>query len=271
VNYQDRFGGVARLYGADELSVFQSAHACVVGIGGVGSWAAEALARSGVGKITLIDMDDICVTNVNRQVHSSTSTVGKLKVEVMADRIRDINPECNVITVMNFVDQKNVAELITQDMDCVVDAIDSLKSKAALVNHCKRHKIPVICTGAAGGQTDPTKIEIADLNKTYNDPLIRRVRSWLRRNYGYSRNPKRVYSIPVVYSTEQLVYPQPDGSVCQQKALSDGSTKLDCNSGFGAVTMVTASFGFVAATKALELMSKHIHKKQKKNAEISQD
>jgi len=262
VNYQDRFGGVARLYGRDASNIYSMAHACIVGVGGVGSWAAEALARSGVGKITLIDMDDICVTNVNRQVHTLTSTVGELKVDVMAERIRGINPDCEVITVMNFVDQKNVAELITNDMDCVVDAIDSLKSKAALVNHCKRSKIPVICTGAAGGQTDPTKIEIADLNKTFNDPLIRRVRSWLRRNYGYSRNPKRVYSIPVVYSTEQLKYPQPDGSVCQQKAMEDGSTKLDCNSGFGAVTMVTASFGFVAATKALELMEKHIKKKQ---------
>jgi tRNA A37 threonylcarbamoyladenosine dehydratase len=121
----------------------------------------------------------------------------------------------------------------------------------------------VISTGAAGGQTDPTRIEIADLNKTFNDPLIRSVRSWLRRNHGYSRNPKRIYGIPVVYSTEQLIHPQPDGSVCQQKAVGDGSTKLDCNTGIGAVTMVTASFGFIAANKALELMTKHILKQRK--------
>ncbi|GAA3911949.1 tRNA cyclic N6-threonylcarbamoyladenosine(37) synthase TcdA [Litoribacillus peritrichatus] len=264
MTYQDRFGGIGRLYGVDQLSIYQTAHACVVGIGGVGSWAAEGLARSGVGKITLIDLDDICVTNVNRQVHALTETVGQLKIDVMADRIRSINPDCEVVTVMDFVDAKNVADLIHKDFDCVVDCIDSLKPKAALLNHCKRSKIPMISTGAAGGQTDPTKIEIADLNKTFNDPLIRRVRSWLRRNYGYSRNPKRTYSIPVVYSTEQLVYPQPDGSVCQQKALDDGSTKLDCNTGFGAVTMVTASFGFMAANKALELMTKHILKKRHK-------
>ncbi len=262
MTYQDRFGGIGRLYGVDQLSIYQRSHACVVGIGGVGSWAAEGLARSGVGKITLIDLDDICVTNVNRQVHALTETVGKLKIDVMAERIKSINPDCEVITVMDFVDQKNVASLITHEMDCVVDAIDSMKAKAALVNHCKRAKIPVICTGAAGGQTDPTKIEIADLNKTFNDPLIRRVRSYLRRTQGYSRNPKRNYSIPVVYSREQLVHPQPDGSVCQQRAAGDGSTKLDCNTGFGAITMVTASFGFMAANKALELMTKNVLKKR---------
>lgn len=267
MNYQDRFGGIARLYGVDALNMYQSSHACVVGIGGVGSWVAEGLARSGIGKITLIDLDDICVTNTNRQVHAMTSTVGQLKVDQMAQRIRDINPDCQVHTVMDFVDAKNVERLISSDMDCVIDAIDSLKAKAALVNHCKRRKIPVVCTGAAGGQVDPTKIEIADLNKTYNDPLIRRVRSYLRRHYGYSRNARRVYSIPVVYSTEQLVYPQPDGTVCQQKSGESESTRLDCSGGFGAVTMVTASFGFVAATKALELIEKH----KKKQAKIANE
>ncbi|PIE41449.1 MAG: tRNA cyclic N6-threonylcarbamoyladenosine(37) synthase TcdA [Gammaproteobacteria bacterium] len=250
--YQDRFGGIGRLYGQQALTVLKSAHVCVVGIGGVGSWAVEALARSGVGAITLIDMDDICVTNTNRQVHTQVNTIGELKVEAMAQRVRAINPECRVNPVMDFITRDNMPEYLTTDLDFVVDCIDSVASKAAMIGYCRRHKIKIITTGAAGGQLDPTQVTVGDLNKTFNDPLARKVRSMLRRHYGFSRNPKRTYSIPCVYSQEQLKYPKPDGSVCQQKSVMEGSTRLDCASGFGAATMVTATFGFAAASKVIE-------------------
>lgn len=250
--YYDRFGGVARLYGLTGLEALRASHVCVVGIGGVGSWAAEALARSGIGAITLIDMDDICVTNTNRQIHTQQETIGQLKVEAMAKRIQAINPDCRVNPVMDFITRDNLATLITKDMDFVIDCIDSVTSKAAMISYCQRQKIKIVTTGAAGGQLDPSMVTVGDLNKTFNDPLARKVRSMLRRLHGYSRNPKRTYSVPCVYSQEQLKYPKPDGSVCQQKSVMEGSTKLDCSSGFGAATMVTATFGFVAATKVIE-------------------
>ncbi|MCG8672556.1 MAG: tRNA cyclic N6-threonylcarbamoyladenosine(37) synthase TcdA [Pseudomonadales bacterium] len=259
--YQDRFGGISRLYGQSAVETLQAAHVCVVGIGGVGSWAAEALARSGIGTITLIDMDDICVTNTNRQVHTKADTVGQLKVEAMAERIKAINPACTVNPVMDFITRDNLSKHITKDMDFVVDCIDSVASKAAMIGYCNRNKIKIITTGAAGGQLDPTQVTVGDLNKTFNDPLARKVRSMLRRHYGFSRNPKRTYSVPCVYSQEQLKYPKPDGSVCQQKTVMEGSTRLDCAGGFGAATMVTATFGFAAVSKVIEKLLRAANKK----------
>lgn len=259
--YLDRFGGIGRLYGAAGLARLQAAHVCVVGVGGVGSWAAEALARSGIGEITLIDMDDICITNSNRQIHALEGNIGRLKVEALAERIRQINPECRVHALMEFVTEKNQAELIHSGLDYVLDCIDSVKSKAALIAHCKRNKIRIVTTGAAGGQSDPTLIQVADLNKTFNDPLARKVRSLLRRQYNFSRNASRNYSIPCVFSSEQLVYPQPDGSVCQMKSFDGDSTRLDCSSGFGAATMVTGTFGFVAAARVVKRLADGAGKK----------
>lgn len=262
-DYQLRYAGIARLYGVPALEKFHQAHVCVVGIGGVGSWAAEALARSGIGKITLIDLDDVCISNINRQLHATSDTVGQDKVAVMARRIKAINPDCIVQQVEDFVTTDNLRQLITTDIDYVVDAIDSIKAKVALLAHCKRNKIKLICTGGAGGQTDPTQIQIADLTQTINDPLLAKVRNSLRRDFNYSRNPKRRFGIDCVFSTEQLVYPQPDGSVCQQKTAQlteDGevsSMRLDCSGGFGAVTVVTASFGFAAVSRVLKKLAQN--------------
>ncbi|MAD43398.1 MAG: tRNA cyclic N6-threonylcarbamoyladenosine(37) synthase TcdA [Oceanospirillaceae bacterium] len=260
-DYLDRFGGIGRLYGRAGLQRLHDAHVCVIGIGGVGSWAAEALARSGIGTITLIDMDDICVTNTNRQIHALNGTVGQLKTDVVAERLRAINPQCDVRPVMAFVTTNNLNELIHSGFDYVIDCIDSVKSKAALIAHCKRRKIRIVTTGAAGGQIDPTQIQIGDLNKTFNDPLARKVRSLLRREYHFSRNPSRNYSVPCVFSAEQLVYPQPDGSVCQAKPTEGESTRLDCASGFGAATMVTGTFGFVAASRVVKRLAEAAGKK----------
>jgi tRNA threonylcarbamoyladenosine dehydratase len=260
-DYDLRFAGIKRLYGTAALQTFRQAHVCVIGIGGVGSWAAEALARSGIGAITLIDLDDVCVSNINRQLHALTDTVGQDKVAVMAQRIHAINPECIVHQVEDFISTDNLHQLISTDLDYVVDAIDSIKAKVALLAHCKRNKIKVISTGGAGGQTDPTQIQIADLTQTINDPLLAKVRNSLRRDFNYSRNPKRRFGIDCVYSTEQLVYPQPDGSVCQQKTAQQtdngevSSMRLDCSGGFGAVTVVTASFGLAAVSRVLKKLA----------------
>lgn len=250
--YLHRFAGIARLYGNKALPAFASAHVCVIGIGGVGSWVAEALARSGIGQLTLIDLDDICVSNTNRQIHALSSTVGKDKVSVMAERVRDINPECQVQQIEDFISTDNLRQLLTNNFSYVVDCIDSIKSKTALIAYCKRNKIPLVTIGGAGGQLDPTQITLGDLAMTTNDPLLAKVRNNLRRDYNYSRNVKRRFGIDAVYSTEQLKYPQPDGSVCGAKSASDGAMRLDCSSGFGAVTVVTASFAFVAVARVLK-------------------
>nr|WP_320134824.1 tRNA cyclic N6-threonylcarbamoyladenosine(37) synthase TcdA [uncultured Amphritea sp.] len=251
--FNQRFGGTQRLYGLAGVELFRQANICVIGIGGVGSWAAEALARSAIGHITLIDLDDICITNTNRQIHTLNTTIGEPKTEAMAERIRLINPECQVEVVDDFITLQNISELIGKQFDYVIDCIDSVKEKAALIAHCKRSKISVITVGGAGGQTDPTQINIADLSKTHHDPLAAKTRSLLRRYYNFSKSGRR-FAVDCVYSIEQLVYPQPDGSVCQMKTVTDGNTRLDCSGGFGASTCVTATFGFVAVSRVLQKM-----------------
>lgn len=251
-----RFGGIRRLYGTRAYERFRQAHVVVVGVGGVGSWTVEALARSGIGRLTLIDLDDVCVSNVNRQLHALDGTVGRPKVEVLAERCRAIHPGIEVVADTAFVTPTNLAERLPADADHVVDAIDNVAAKAALIAWCKRHKLPITVTGAAGGQTDPTRIKVADLARTEHDPLLAKVRSRLRRDFGFSRNPKRRFSVECVYSDEQLVYPSHDGEVCLQKPGAGESTRLDCASGFGAATFVTGSFGFTAASRVLTRLAK---------------
>jgi len=255
-DYAFRFGGVGRLYGARALEAFRQAHIAIVGLGGVGSWAAEALARSGIGTLTLIDMDDICVSNTNRQLHALEGHYGRTKTDAMAERLRAINPHANIQPHFGFLTPANVDRLITADMTGVVDAIDSVRAKAALIAHCQRRKIPLVCAGGAGGQMDPTQIRVADLSRTTQDPLLAKVRNLLRREYGFSRNPKRRFGIEAVYSLEQLTYPAGDGEVCQQKPGTGGPVRLDCASGFGAACPVTASFGFIAASRLLNRIAR---------------
>lgn len=249
-DYLDRFAGIGRLYGQSALEAFCRAHVVVIGIGGVGSWAAEALARSGIGEISLIDMDDVCVTNSNRQLHALSSTIGLSKVMVTADRLREINPEIVVHEVENFATQDNLSELFASKPDYVIDAIDSAGVKSAIINYCKRNKIPVITTGGAGGLIDPQRINIADLTKTQHDPLAAKVRSILKRHFGFSRSGRK-FGVECVYSTEQARYPMPDGSVCATKQFIDGDVRLDCSGGLGAVSPVTGGFGFAAASRVL--------------------
>lgn len=254
--YYARFAGIERLYGRLALTRFHDAHLAVIGLGGVGSWAAEALVRSGVGAITLIDLDEVCLSNTNRQSHALDGQIGRPKVDALGDRLQAINPECRIRRELAFVTPKNVDQLLTSELDGVLDCIDSIKPKAALIAHCKRHKLPVVCAGGAGGQTDPTQIQVADLTRTTQDPLLAKLRNRLRREYGFSRNPKRRFGIEAVYSTEQLVYPASDGEVCHQKPSEDGPVRLDCATGFGASSCVTASFGFIAASRMLNRLAR---------------
>ncbi|WP_421131487.1 tRNA cyclic N6-threonylcarbamoyladenosine(37) synthase TcdA [Alteromonas sp. A079] len=250
-----RFGGISRLYGADALEKLKGSHVAIAGIGGVGSWAAESLARSGVGEITLIDLDDVCVTNTNRQIHAMSDTIGLPKVEAIAERIKKINPACKINLIEDFVTPSNVQSLLTNNMDAVIDAIDSIKAKAAMIAHCKRSKIPIVTVGGAGGQIDPTKVTRGDLAKTIQDPLAAKLRSELRRFYNFSKNPKRRFQVECIYSTEQLRYPQPDGSVCFSKSAMENGTRLDCAGGFGAVVTVTATFGMFAAASVINRLT----------------
>jgi len=255
-NYEERFCGIKRLYGSKALTTFKNSHICLVGIGGVGSWVAESLARSGIGQLTLIDMDDISYTNTNRQVHTLTDNIGKMKAEVMAERCRQINPDIKVNAITDFVNKQNCFTYLSSDFDYIFDAIDSIDAKVALIAHCKRNKYPLLTSGGAGGQIDPTQVQVADLARTIQDPLAAKVRSELRRSYNFTKNPKRKFRINCVFSTEQLRYPDLDGEVCREKTKSDKSIPVDSTRSFGAASMVTASFAFVGVAFILKKLLK---------------
>lgn len=247
IDFERRFGGVARLYGANGLARFRSARVCVIGVGGVGSWIVEALARSAIGHITMIDLDNVAESNVNRQIHALTETLGKPKVTAMAERIRQINPYCEVTEVEDFITPDNLGTMIAAGcFDYVIDAIDSVQAKAALIAWCRQHGINLITIGGAGGQTDPTRIEIRDLARTEQEPLLAKVRKILRRQHGFPRGEKSKFGIDAVFSTEPLRFPETDGTC----AVDAGVTGLNC-AGFGSSMVVTASFGLAAAARVL--------------------
>lgn len=253
---QLRFGGIARLYGTQGLLKLQNSHILIIGIGGVGSWVAEAFARSGIGHITLLDLDDLCISNINRQVHATQETIGLSKIDTMAARLKNINPEIHVHTLNDFLDHDNIEEYITEQYAYVIDAIDAVMVKTKLIAHCRRKRIPIMTIGSAGGKKDPQKITCSDLSKTKNDPLLSKVRNNLRRLYRFSRNPKQSFSVRAVYSLEQMTYPDDQGEVCQSKQFLSDSARLDCSQGFGAATMVTATFAFIAATETIKKLIK---------------
>ncbi|TQV69910.1 tRNA cyclic N6-threonylcarbamoyladenosine(37) synthase TcdA [Exilibacterium tricleocarpae] len=251
-NYRHRFGGIARLYGQTALEQLHRAHFCVIGIGGVGSWVAESLARTGVGSLTLIDLDDICITNTNRQLHTLQETIGRPKTTVMGERLKAINPEIRVFEIADFLGRDNLEKLILPEHHLVIDAIDAAAVKAALIAFCRRRRQQIVTVGSAGGKRDPRQITSGDLSRTTTDPLLAKTRNYLRRLYNFSRNPKRFFSVEAVYSTEQLLYPDAAGGISHAKRALQGSAGLDCGGGLGAATMVTASFGFCAAARAVD-------------------
>ena len=251
INDRRRFSGLARLYGEEGQDRLTAAHVCVVGIGGVGSWAAEALARSGVGSLTLIDLDHVAESNINRQIQAADPTLGQAKVEAMRARIASYAPDCDLTLIEDFLTPENAAELVGAGFDHVIDAIDSVRAKVAMIAVCHRAGIPLVTCGAAGGKADPTCIRVDDLARTIQDPLLSRVRAQLRKSHGFTRVPNKRFGIEAVYSVEPLRQP-PSGAVCD--ASRPGPTGLNC-AGFGSVVTVTASIGLFAAALAINALS----------------
>lgn len=259
IDFERRFGGIARLYGAAALARFRRAHVCVVGVGGVGSWAVEALARSAVGQLTLIDLDNVAESNINRQIQALSGTIGQAKIAALAERIAQINPFCRVNQIEDFITPDNLDQMIGgRGYDYVIDAIDSVKAKTALVAFCRAKAIPLITIGGAGGQTDPTKIDVRDLSKTEQEPLLAKVRKRLRTDYGFPRGIKNKFHVDAVFSMEPLKFPDNEGACAVDGDEKDGGvTGLNC-AGFGSAMVVTATFGMVAAAHLLRKLAAEV-------------
>jgi tRNA threonylcarbamoyladenosine dehydratase len=249
LHYQKRFSGIGRLYGHAGLERLRNAHVCVVGLGGVGSWAVEALARSGVGELTLIDLDDVCISNVNRQLHALDGALGKPKVEVMEQRVRAINPDCIIHPLQAFFVKSNAEEILQTPFTGLLDAIDRVSLKALLIAMCRERNIPLVTTGGAGGRRDPAAIEVTDLAFASHDRLLREVRRLLRRRHAFPRGEK-AFGIECVISREPAMFPHQDGTVCATRP-ENPDLRLDCNSGYGTACFVTGTFGFVAASRVV--------------------
>ncbi len=254
-----RFGGIARLYGEAGLARFRGAHVCVIGVGGVGSWAVEALARSAIGQLTLIDLDHVAESNINRQIQALSHTIGQAKVLALAERIAQINPACRVTTIEDFITPENLTQMMASSSsschyDYVIDAIDDTAAKIALIAYCHQHAIPLITIGSAGGQIDPSKIEIRDLAKTEQEPLLAKVRKRLRAHHGFPRGSKSKFGIDAVFSMEALTLPENKEACAVNPGAEAGISGLNC-AGFGSSMVVTASFGMMAAAHVLRSLA----------------
>ncbi|ATC66005.1 tRNA cyclic N6-threonylcarbamoyladenosine(37) synthase TcdA [Nibricoccus aquaticus] len=253
-DYLNRFGGVARLVGSAGLEKLHAAHVCVIGVGGVGSWAVEGLARSGVGAITMIDLDDVCVTNVNRQLPALDGTVGRPKVAVLAERVRLINPGCRVEVRTEFFTKDSAERLLGgAGFDGVIDAIDGMTQKALLIAECVRRGLRCVTVGGAGGKRDATLVRVGDLGDSHGDGLLRLVRKKLRRDHGFAGGKGNQYGVRCVSSAEHPVYPWANGT-CSTEQEPGSALTLDCATGFGTAVWVTAAFGFAAAQEAVGLV-----------------
>ncbi|MDP1606837.1 MAG: tRNA threonylcarbamoyladenosine dehydratase [Rhodocyclaceae bacterium] len=245
-----RFSGTERLYGPGSLARLAAAHVCVVGIGGVGSWAAEALARSGVGRLTLIDLDHVAESNINRQIQALATTLGQAKVTAMQERIGEINPDCTVECIEEFIAPENVTTLLPV-CDAVIDAIDQMRAKAALIVCCRARNTPVVTTGGAGGRVDPTRVRVDDLSRTTQDALASKLRAHLRKEHGFPRDAKKKFGVACVYSDEPIC--RPVAAACDIDEA--GLHGLNC-AGYGSSVAVTAGFGFAAAAHCLAILLK---------------
>jgi tRNA threonylcarbamoyladenosine dehydratase len=252
-HYERRFSGIARLYGKKGLERLRRAHVCVIGLGGVGSWAVEALARSGVGELTLVDLDDVCISNVNRQLHALDGELGKPKVEVLARRVCAINPDCKVHPVQAFFLKSNAGQILAPGFHYVLDAFDSPARKCLLIALCRERSIPVITTGASAGRRDPTAVEVIDLAFSSHDRLLQEVRKKLRTRHGFPRGDL-AFGVECVVSRQAVVYPDADGEV-GAAAGAEKDLRLDCDTGFGTASFVTSTFGLVAAGRIIQSLA----------------
>ncbi len=249
-DYAQRFGGLGRLYGEAALARLRAAHVTVAGLGGVGSWAAECLARSGLGVITLIDLDDVCLTNINRQLPALDGTIGRPKVEVLAERIALISPACRVRAIPEFFTAETAERLLDPKPDFVIDAVDRRSHKCLIISSCRERDVPVLTIGAAGGRRDPTAVRCVDLAASVTDELLRQVRRKLRTDFGFPRGAHVHFGVPCVFSGEKPVFPWSDGSVSAE-AEPGSSLRLDCATGFGTASFATGAFGLAAAAEVV--------------------
>jgi tRNA A37 threonylcarbamoyladenosine dehydratase len=253
-----RFDRMGRLIGDEKMKKLFSSHVMVIGLGGVGSWSAESLSRSGVGTLTLVDFDEICVTNFNRQLHALDRTVGSQKVDVMAERLQKINPASKINPIAKFYNQETASDIFSVRPDYVVDAIDNVTAKCHLLAFCRENQIPVITSTGSGGRMDPTQIKTADLAFTTVDPLARAIRGILREKYAFSRNEKEAFGIEAVFSTEPASEPVElhyDGGKGFQCVCPQGDNPyFQCenrNIIMGNASFVTGTFGLVAAASVV--------------------
>jgi len=255
---RERFAGIDRLYGRGAVERLDGRRVAVVGLGGVGAWAAEALARSGVGHLTLIDADDLCLSNTNRQLPALAGNYGRNKTEAMAERLRAIHPQIDLDPVAHFLTQSNIDTLLDRNFDLVLDACDSFRTKVVSIAWCRRRKIPMVTVGSAGGRTDPTMVRVRDLSKTEHDAMLSLIRKKLRGEYNFPRSKDRYFGVSAVFSLQNVRYPQADGTVCgvRPQLEPDAALKLDCGAGLGAATHVTGTFAFAAVGRALEVLLK---------------
>lgn len=257
--YTQRYGGIGRLYGVNAMSCLSQAHVAVIGVGGVGSWAVEALVRSGVGNLTLIDMDDVCITNTNRQLPALASTIGLPKVEVLKARAGEIDPACHVDAVVEFLTPSNATRLLEGGFNFVIDAVDRMSIKALIIAECGRLGLPVITSGSAGGRRDPTRVRTTDLGLAGVDPLLRQVRRKLRRDHGFpgsSDGGALPMGLACVFSDEKPVFPRADGTCgTEPEPGLETGLRLDCQEGFGAATFVTGVFGFALAAEVVRQLA----------------
>jgi len=259
-DYLQRFGGLTRLYGRAGLARLHFAQVCVVGLGGVGSWVVEALARSGVGALTLVDLDDLCITNVNRQLPAMDGAIGRAKAEVLAERVSRINPTCRVRVLTEFFTRQNADRVLATNFDCVVDAIDNVANKALLVAECVARGVSVVTVGGAGGRSDFNQIRTGDLGEAWGDELLRLVRRKLRREHGFEAGTQKGrmhFGVRCVWSSEPRIFPWADGTCRTEpppEAEREGAGKLDCEGGLGAAAFVTGAFGLAAAGEVVRLL-----------------
>lgn len=252
----DRFVGFTQLVGADAYERIARASVCVVGLGGVGSWSVEALARCGVGALTLVDLDEVCVTNVNRQLHALSSTVGTSKAEAMGARVREINPACAVRVIKKFFSQRTADEILSCGYSLVLDTIDTAEHKVTLLAECAARGIPAISVGSAGNRTAPTTARVEDLSKTIHDPLLQIVRKKLRQEHNFPRGERTRFDIPCVYAPLQQGPREADEGGCALGEQQPQARPKSCNAGLGSAVFMTGTIGFIAAGEAISLLSK---------------
>ncbi|NCA87649.1 MAG: tRNA threonylcarbamoyladenosine dehydratase [Gammaproteobacteria bacterium] len=251
VDVDRRFGGIAALYGREGLERLRQARVAVIGVGGVGSWVVEALARSALGHLTLVDLDHVAESNINRQLVALTTTLGMAKVQVLAERIAAINPDCALDLVDDFFTAENADTLLDRGFDAVIDCIDNYREKALLIAGCRRRKILIVTVGGAGGKVDPTKFGVADLSRAEKDRLLARTRKELRQRFGFPRDPGRRFSVPAVYSTEDSILAAPGADHC---SIAGHPSHLNCG-GLGSATHVTATAGLYAVGVVLKRLA----------------